>query len=60
MHAQTFIGSLGQWVSAFLSFVGILLLIHWQGFNGTVFIATGAVFFGIFTKIKYYNRKHEK
>jgi len=50
-NAQTFIGSLGQWISVFLSVTGILLLVHWQGVNGTVFIAAGAVFFGVFTKI---------
>jgi len=31
-----------------------------HGVNGTVFIAAGAVFFGVFTKIKYYESRKRK
>lgn len=51
------IGDIGQWLAVFLLVIGALLIIDRQGVNGNVFIVCGSLFFGIFTKIKYYRRK---
>ena len=50
------VGDIGQWCAVILCAVGAILITMRSGFNANSFIVTGSLFFGLFTKIKYYRR----
>jgi hypothetical protein len=52
-----FFGVIGQWSAMFTCVVGILIEIWCRASVGFLLITMGSVFFALFTKIKYYERK---